>query len=74
MNQGEKVSGSFYLMIWEKQSWAVDWMSLKSLESSSQLAQFTDVCEMLLRLQITSNTPLISGQFINSELCNQLSH
>lgn len=39
MDQGEKVSGSFYLMIWEIQSvGASDWMSLKCLESSSQLA------------------------------------
>lgn len=51
----------FLLLIWGKQSWAFNWMSLKSLESSSQLAQFTDVCENLPRLQITSNTSLISG-------------
>lgn len=58
-DQGEKQSESFYLMIWEKQSWAVKWMSLESLESSSQLAEFTDVCEKLPRLQTTSNTSLI---------------
>lgn len=75
MDQGEKVSGSFYLMMWENQSGgASDWMSLKCLESSSQLAQFTDVCEKLQRLQITSNSPPLtcgrSDYLVKSVLCN----
>lgn len=73
VDQGKKVSGSFYLMIWEIQSrGASDWMSLKCLESSSQLAQFTDVCEKLQRLQITSNI-LMCGHWdysVKSVLCN----
>lgn len=62
-------------MFWENQTGgASDWTSLKCLESSSQLAQFSDVCEKLQRLQITSNTPPLMcahyDYFVKSVLCN----
>lgn len=55
---GEKLPGSFQLMTCENQNGRTsNCICLKCLESSSQLAQLTDVGEKLQRLQITSNYP-----------------